>query len=131
MLCLVSYVCWNNLLPPLAICIVPLSNTLFLKHNLNQNHPENIDIWSNDPHYIIVTVTHFCAEVLKTLGYCLRFCRASLPTSCKAKSKLYCGPYGHTASIFHGIWIKQSGAMVFIFNLDKVLLKKLFPTMNI
>ena len=33
-----------------------------------------------------------------------------------------------TASLFYGIWIKQSGAMVFIFNLDKVLLKKLFPT---
>ena len=33
--------------------------------------------------------------------------------------------------IFYGIWIKQSGAMVFIFNLDKVSLKKLFPTMNI
>ena len=27
--------------------------------------------------------------------------------------------------------IKQSDAMVFIFNLDKVLLKKLFPTMII
>ena len=39
--------------------------------------------------------------------------------------------FGPTASIFYGIWIKQSGAMVFIFNLDKVLLKKLFPTMNI
>ena len=32
--------------------------------------------------------------------------------------------------IFYGIWIKQSGAMVFILNLDKVSLKKLFPTMN-
>ena len=38
---------------------------------------------------------------------------------------------GLTASIFYGIWIKQSGAMVCIVNLDKVLLKKLFPTMNI
>ena len=28
-------------------------------------------------------------------------------------------------------WIKQSGAMVFIFNFDKVLLKKLFPAINI
>ena len=46
-------------------------------------------------------------------------------------SKLYCGPNGPTASIFDGIRIKQSGAMVFICNLDKVLLKKLFPTMNI
>ena len=27
----------------------------------------------------------------------------SLPTSCKAKSKLYCGPDGPTASIFYGI----------------------------
>ena len=45
--------------------------------------------------------------------------------------QLCCGPYGPTASIFYGIWIKQIGAMVFIFNLDKVLLKKLFPTMNI
>ena len=34
-------------------------------------------------------------------------------------------------SIFYGVWIKQSGAMVYIFNLDKVLLKKLFPTINI
>ena len=38
--------------------------------------------------------------------------------------------YGPTASIFCGIWIKQSVAMVSIFNLDKVSLKKLFPTMN-
>ena len=38
---------------------------------------------------------------------------------------------GPTDSIFYGIWIKQIGAMVFIFNLDKVSLKKLFPTMNI
>ena len=30
---------------------------------------------------------------------------------------------GPTASIFYGIRITQSGAMVFIFNLDKVLLK--------
>ena len=29
------------------------------------------------------------------------------------------------------IWIAQSGAMVFILNLDNVSLKKLFPTMNI
>ena len=29
------------------------------------------------------------------------------------------------------IWITKSGAMVFIFNLDKILLKKLLPTMNI
>ena len=36
-----------------------------------------------------------------------------------------------TASIFYGIWITQSGAMVFILNLDNILLKKLFPTMNI
>ena len=38
---------------------------------------------------------------------------------------------GHTAIILYGIWIKQSGAMVFIFNLDKVSPKKLIPTMNI
>ena len=47
------------------------------------------------------------------------------------KIHLYCGPNGPTASIFYGIWIIQSGPMVFIFNLDKVSLKKLFPTMNI
>ena len=56
---------------------------------------------------------------------------ACLPSSFHAKSKLYCGPNGPTATIFYGIWIKQSGAMVFIVNLDKVSLKKLFPTMNI
>ena len=54
-----------------------------------------------------------------------------LPSSFHAKIQLYCGPNGPTASIFYGIWIKQSGAIVFIFNLDKVLLKKLFSTMNI
>ena len=54
-----------------------------------------------------------------------------LPSSCHAKGKLHCGPNGPTASIFYGIMIKQSVAMVFIFNLDKVWLKKLFPTMNI
>ena len=54
-----------------------------------------------------------------------------LTSSCHAKSKLYCGPYGPTASIFYGIWIKQSVAMVFIFNLDKLSLKKLFPTMKV
>ena len=45
--------------------------------------------------------------------------------------QLYCGPNGPRANIFNDLWIKQSGAIVFIFNLDKVLLKKLFPTMNI
>ena len=43
----------------------------------------------------------------------------------------YCRPNGCTASIFYGIWIKQSGAMVCIANLDKVSPKKLFSTMNI
>ena len=33
--------------------------------------------------------------------------------------------------IFYGIWIRQSGVMVFVLNLDKISLKKLFPTMNI
>ena len=33
--------------------------------------------------------------------------------------------------VFYGIWITQSGAMVFILNLDNISLKKLFPTMNI
>ena len=56
---------------------------------------------------------------------------ACLPSSCHAKIKLYCGPNGPTASIFYGICIRQSGAMGFILNLDKILLKKLFPTMNI
>ena len=56
---------------------------------------------------------------------------ACLPSSCQAKSQQYCRPEGPTASIFYGIWIKQSVALVFVVNLDKVLLKKLFPTMNI
>ena len=54
-----------------------------------------------------------------------------LPSSYQAKSKQYQGPNGPTASIFHGIKITKSGAMVCILNLDKVSLKKLFPTMNI
>ena len=45
-------------------------------------------------------------------------------------SKLRKEKFGPTASIFYGIWITQSGSVVFIFNLDKVLLKKLCPTMN-
>ena len=32
--------------------------------------------------------------------------------------------------MFYGIWISKSGAMVCIHILDKVLQKKLFPTMN-
>ena len=64
-------------------------------------------------------------------GGCLRPRWACPISSCQAKSQLYCGPKGSTASIFYGIWIKQSSAMVFVFNLDKVSLKKLFPTMNI
>ena len=39
--------------------------------------------------------------------------------------------HGSTASIFYGISIAKSGAMVLILNIDKVLLKKLFPTMNV
>ena len=62
---------------------------------------------------------------------CLRHRCAYLPSSYQAKSQQYCGPNGPTASIFDGIWITQSGAMIFILNLDKVSLKKLFPTMNI
>ena len=54
-----------------------------------------------------------------------------LPSSYQAKSKLYCRPNGPTASILYRIWITKSGAMVFILNLDKVSLKKLFPMMNI
>ena len=34
-------------------------------------------------------------------------------------------------AFFMGFEFKKSGAMVFILNLDKVSLKKLFPTMNI
>ena len=62
---------------------------------------------------------------------CLRPRWACLPSSYQAKIQLYCGPYGPTASIFYRIWRKQSGAMVFTLNFDKVLLKKRFPTMNI
>ena len=51
--------------------------------------------------------------------------------ACHAKSKLYSGPNGPTASIFNGIEIIESVAMVCILNLDKISLKKLFPTMNI
>ena len=47
------------------------------------------------------------------------------------KSQQYCGPNGPTATIFYGICIRQSGAMVFILNLDNISLKKLFPTMHI
>ena len=36
-------------------------------------------------------------------GGCLRPRWACLPSSCHAKSKLYCGPNGPTASIFYGI----------------------------
>ena len=50
----------------------------------------------------------------------------------KSKCVLKCVMDFYTdGGIFYGIWIAQSGAMVFIFNLDKVSLKKLFPTMNI
>ena len=56
---------------------------------------------------------------------------ACLPSSYQAKSQQYFGPSGPTASIFYWIWITQSGAMGFILNLDKVLLKKLFPSVNI
>ena len=49
----------------------------------------------------------------------------------KGKSQQYCEPNSPTTSIFYGIWIMQSGAMGFILNLDKLLIKKLFPTMNI
>ena len=67
------------------------------------------------------------------LEYFIFLCsrQASLPSSCHAKSKQYFGPNGHTASISYGIWTKQSSAMVFLLNLDKVSLKKLFPMMNI
>ena len=54
-----------------------------------------------------------------------------LPSSFDAKIQKYCGPNGPTASIFYGIWIRQSSAMAFIWDLDKISLKKLFPTMNI
>ena len=45
----------------------------------------------------------------------------------KHKSQQCCGPNGSTASIFYGICIKQSRAMIFISNLDEVTL---FPKMN-
>ena len=70
-------------------------------------------------------------EVPSGYGGCPRPRWACLPSSCQAKSQLYCGPNGPTDSIFYRIRVKQSSAIVFIFNLDKVLLKKLYPTMNI
>ena len=48
-------------------------------------------------------------------------------SKCNNENKQVFSP---TASIFHGIWIKQSSAMFFISNLDKVSQKKRFPTMN-
>ena len=44
--------------------------------------------------------------------------------------QLCCGPNGPGANNFIEIWKKQSGAIVFIFNLYKVSLQKLFPTIN-
>ena len=45
--------------------------------------------------------------------------------------QVYTTPSETKSNILYGIWIIQSGETVFILNLDKILLKKLFPTMNI
>ena len=73
-----------------------------------------------------------------TLKYFAQFYATEIPTNINSnlmttflKSQQYWGPNGPTASIFYGIWIGQGGAMVFILDLNKILLKKLFPTMNI
>ena len=49
----------------------------------------------------------------------------------KLMNHIWTDAHGIMLVSFYRIWIKLSRAMVFIFKLDKVLLKKLFPTMNI
>ena len=39
---------------------------------------------------------------------------------------LYCGPNGPTASIFYGILITQSAAIIFILNFEKSFAKETF-----
>ena len=56
---------------------------------------------------------------------------AATPVQNISYIQLYCGPNGSRAKIFNYLWIKQSDAMVFTLNIDKVLLNKLFPTVNI
>ena len=69
-----------------------------------------------------------CNSIVKPVN---TFLHRVMVSTVGVASQQYCGPNGPTASIFNGIWIKQSGAMVFMFSFDKVSLKKLFPTMNI
>ena len=79
-------------------------------------------------HYIAC----FWQLIMMPFEYNINYCCPKFYNSCQRFSyKQYCGPYGHTDSIFNGIWIKQSVGMVSIFNLDKLSLKKLFLTMNI
>ena len=64
--------------------------------------------------------------MVRIVGGCAGGLWACLHSSCKAKSKLYCGPNGPTASIFYGIWIKQSGAMVFCIQCRQSFAKETF-----
>ena len=89
------------------------------------------DLFSDDYFTDVTLVSH---DEKQIQAHKVILCGASwacLPSSFHSKIQQYCGPNGPTASIFYGIWIKQSCAMGFILNLDKVLPKKLFPTMNI
>ena len=86
---------------------------------------------STNCHWVILVGARNNKHEILNQFKCIQICLNPFKCSFHAKSKLYCGPNGPTASIFYGIWIKQSVGMVFIVNLDKVLLKKFFPTMNI
>ena len=86
---------------------------------------------------------YVCCRVAETCSSSYRICFATfsiflllaegkLIQNCKeVKLLMNNSVFRPTASIFYRIWIEQSGVMVFILNLDKISLKKLFPTMNI
>ena len=112
---------WRNSLLKTIIFSNSMFNSKFISVLKGPKVSNSLWIW---------VLGHSISDIWCILGpliLCFVLLQAKSEGSCKA----VLWALRPMASIFYRIWIKQSVAMVFIFILDKVSLKKLFPTMNI
>ena len=142
----------NDSVPWLCRSLAQDIKSIYIRHLLNYFSYKNIlkisQIWDSmflkkklcSPYFVSIFDVSALLTILKINSYKLIFQIWKNSTrSTKTwpffeyggKSGRWWSSYGPMASIFYKIWIEQSGAMVFILNLDKISLKKLFPTMNI
>ena len=96
---IVSIKCSYRLCDP----VISLCNRYMLRKNL-KSLTNSQQITCNRKISLVIQEYHLkCINITSLEGGCLWSRQASLPSSCHAKSKQYCGPYGPTSSIFYGI----------------------------